>query len=260
MHPGLSRLPGSLTLADRFFCPDTPVDGRVVLEGDEARHLTRVRRVAVGECVELFDGRGCNLRAEVVALGRDRVELIVLESKVSDRLVGDSLTLASAVPKGDRFDWLVEKATELGVARLIPLVTERSVVDPRSTKLDRLRRVVVEASKQCRRDRLMELEPPRSWASVVESSREPVKLVAHPGAPGMASMGLNLAGRSAILAIGPEGGFTEAEVEAARSRGWQAVGLGATVLRIETAALAGCSTLLALAEADRGRDSEQRGA
>jgi 16S rRNA (uracil1498-N3)-methyltransferase len=235
-------------LADRFFCPDTPVDGRLVLEGDEARHLTRVRRVAVGECVELFDGRGWNHRAEVQALGRDRVELIVLESKVSDRLAACSLTLASAVPKGDRFDWLVEKATELGVDRLVPLVTERSVVDPRSAKLDRLRRVVVEASKQCRRDWLMELQPPMAWSSVVEVSREPIKLIAHPGARGMASMGLNLAGRSAILAIGPEGGFTADEVEAALARGWREVGLGSTVLRVETAALAGCATLLALAE------------
>ncbi len=246
-------------MADRFFCPDTPVDGRLVLEGDEARHLARVRRVGLGECVELFDGRGSTHQGEVAALGRDRVELIVRESKVSERLGGWSLTLASAVPKGDRLDWLVEKATELGVARLIPLVTERSVVDPRSAKLDRLRRVVVEASKQCRRDWLMELDKPTPWASVVERSQDQIRLIAHPGAPGIAASGLNLAGRSAILAIGPEGGFTEAEVEAARSRGWLAVGLGSTVLRIETAGLAGSATLMALAEV--GTDfKEKKGA
>jgi 16S rRNA (uracil1498-N3)-methyltransferase len=256
MQTSLSPLRGSLTLADRFFCPDTPVDGRAFLEGDEARHLSRVRRVELGECVELFDGRGSTHQAEVVALGKDRVELIVRKSTVSERQSSGSITLASAVPKGDRFDWLIEKATELGVARLIPLVTDRSVVDPRSAKLDRLRRVVIEASKQCRRDWLMELELPSKWSSVVEQSPEPLKLIAHPGAPGFLAQGLKLVGRPAILAIGPEGGFTEAEVDTARSNGWQSVGLGPTVLRIETAALAGCSTLLALAEMERSQDLE----
>ena len=141
MSATLSRLPGSRTLADRFYCPDSPVNGRVLLEGDEARHLIRVRRVARGECVEIFDGRGSAIRAEVADLGRDRVELVVLGPAVSIREPRCLLTLATAVPKGERFDWLVEKATELGVARLTPIVTERSVVDPRSAKLDRLRRV-----------------------------------------------------------------------------------------------------------------------
>src|SRR4051794_20695595 len=99
----LSRLPGRTTLADRFYCPAPPVDGRVSLEGDEARHLIRVRRVELGETVELFDGRGSAYRAEVSALGRDRVDLTILEFTPSGRRSGCRLTLASAVPKGDRF-------------------------------------------------------------------------------------------------------------------------------------------------------------
>jgi 16S rRNA (uracil1498-N3)-methyltransferase len=247
-------------LADRFFCPDAPVDGRAILDGDEARHLIRVRRVTLGECVELFDGRGTAIRAEVAVLGRDRVELRVLGPSESIRPAPCTLTLATAVPKGERFDWLVEKATELGVARLIPLVTDRSVVDPRSAKLDRLRRVIVEASKQSRRDRLMELDPPRAFGTMLATTRETARLIAHPGGPGLASLGLRLCGRSAILAIGPEGGFTEAEVEQALQGGWRAVGLGSTVLRVETAALAGSATLLAMAEADDKNDGPGEGA
>ncbi len=246
-------------MLDRFYCPEPPVDGRARLEGDEARHLIKVRRVVPGESVELFDGRGSAFRAEVVELGRDRVELAVVASLPTSRGPACSLTLATAVPKGDRFDWLVEKATELGVARLVPLVAERSVVDPRAAKLDRLRRAIVEASKQCRRDVLMELDRPTRWASLVGSSRESVRLVAHPGARGIAASGLRLGGASAILAIGPEGGFTEDEVNRAVEAGWVAVGLGRTILRVETAGLAGCSTLLALAEADSG-SSETKGA
>ncbi len=246
----LSRLPESATLADRFYCPGPLVDGRAWLEGDEARHLIRVRRVGLGESVEIFDGRGSAYRAEVVTLGRDRVELTVVERSEPSRVAGCELTLATAVPKGDRFDWLVEKATELGVARLVPLVTERSVVDPRSAKLDRLRRAIVEASKQCRRDLLMNLEPPNSWASLVGSAQESIRLIALPSSLGIASSGLRPGGQSVVLAIGPEGGFTDDEAGLAIVAGWRGVGLGRTILRIETAALAGCSTILALAEAD----------
>ena len=246
-------------MADRFYCPKAPVDGRAWLEGDEARHLIRVRRVAVGECVELFDGRGSAYRAEVVTLGRDRVELEVVGPAEANRAANCSLTLVTAVPKGERFDWLVEKATELGVARLIPLVTERSVVDPRSAKIDRLRRVIVEAAKQCRRDRLMELDPPTSWASAVGSTRDTIRLIAHPGGRGIADSGFRPRGQSVVLAIGPEGGFTEDEVERAIGKGWRSVGLGRTVLRVETAALAGCSILLALAEADTDDECDRKG-
>ena len=100
------------------------------------------------------------LRAEVTAQGKDWVDLRVVGDPLPDRVAPCRVTLATAVPKGDRFDWLVEKATELGVDRVVPIVTERSVVDPRATKLDRLRRLIVEASKQCGRNRLMVLEQP----------------------------------------------------------------------------------------------------
>ena len=228
-------------MADRFYCPEPPVDGSAILEGDEARHLIRVRRVGIGGIRRDF--RRARLRPiapRLSALGRDRVELAILGPSESDHAADCSLTLATAVPKGERFDWLVEKATELGVARLIPLVTERSVVDPRSAKLDRLRRVIVEAAKQCRRDRLMELDPPTAWDSLVRSSGRPsMRFVAHPGGRRIASLGLRPGADSAILAIGPEGGFTTVEVDRAIEAGWQAVGLGPTILRVETAALAG---------------------
>ena len=243
-------------MADRFYCPKPPVDGVAILEGDEARHLIRVRRVGVGESVELFDGRGSAYRAEVSSLARDRVELSVEGPAGASPVARFSLTLATAVPKGERFDWLVEKATELGVSRLIPLVTERSVVDPRSAKLDRLRRVIVEAAKQCRRDRLMELDPPTGWLSLVRSAGDSTRLIALPGSRGIASFGRRPGADSVLLAIGPEGGFTGEEVGRAIEAGWHAVGLGSTVLRIETAALAGCSTLLAMA----GVDDEGKGA
>jgi 16S rRNA (uracil1498-N3)-methyltransferase len=212
-----------------------------------------VRRLGPGAVVEVFDGDGFATRAEVTEAGRDWVELVVVGEPLPDREPACRLTLATAVPKGERFDWLIEKATELGVERLVPIVTERSVVDPRAAKLDRLRRLIVEAAKQCGRNRLMALDPPLPWSHwLAESSTVAARLIAHPGGMPPRAWPRALPGRRATLAIGPEGGFTEAEVEAARATGWQVVGLGATLLRIETAGLAGCAAILALCEGSEG--------
>lgn len=234
-------------MADRFYCPDPPKAGQFTLEGDEARHLLRVRRLGKGDQVELFDGRGFATSAEVTAVGRDRVELIAIGPAQEQRPLSCRLTLATAVPKGERFDWLIEKATELGVARLVPIITARSVVDPRDAKLDRLRRRVVEASKQCGRNLLMEVERPIPWTALLQNVEDQVRLLAHPSGSLRGSWPRTEPGyqASVTLAVGPEGGFTDAEVDEARTRGWSVVGLGPTILRIETAGIVGASAVLA---------------
>ncbi len=235
-------------MSDRFYCPDPPVEDRLTLDEGEARHLGKVLRLGIGDRVEVFDGRGSAWAAEVRTVGRDRVVLEVVGAPLPDRAAPCRLTLATAVPKGERFDWLVEKATELGVARLIPLVTERSVVDPRPTRIDRLRRAIVEASKQCGRNTLMELDRPHRWEELVRQPLGAHRWLAHPGEVPASGWPRPRQGESAALAVGPEGGFTDAEVEAARGSGWQVIALGATLLRIETACVAGCAALLALCE------------
>jgi 16S rRNA (uracil1498-N3)-methyltransferase len=235
-------------MGERFYCVDAARGERVALTGDEARHLARVCRIVAGATVELFDGEGHATRATVVTVGKDRVELEPIGPPLPDRTAPILLTLATAVPKGDRFDWLVEKATELGVARLVPIVTGRSVVDPRAGKLDRLRRAVIEACKQCGRNRLMEIGPAVRWADLVAPNGPGLRLIAHPDGLAFPAWPRPEPARTAWLAIGPEGGFTEDEVAQARSGGWVAVGLGASLLRVETAGIAGCARLLALGE------------
>lgn len=236
---------------DRFYCPAIMRDGPSVLDGDEARHLARVRRVPVGAEVELFDGRGQAVRAEVVALGRDQATLRVVEWLAARPGPPMAVTLATAIPKGERFDWLIEKATELGVARVVPILAERSTVDPRAAKLDRLRRVVIEASKQSRRDTLMALDAPQPWDRwAVRSASETEfahRWLAHPGAPTAWRNHPLSAGESVALAIGPEGGFTEREIDLARAAGWEVAGLTDLILRIETAALVAAAQCLARA-------------
>jgi 16S rRNA (uracil1498-N3)-methyltransferase len=232
----------------RFYCPDPPQDGRYRLSGDEARHLARVCRHGLGDLVELFDGNGFATRARVASIGKDRAELIATGEPIPEQRSPCPLALATAIPKGDRFDWLVEKATEIGVSRLIPLVTERSVVDPRASKLERLRRTIVEAAKQSRRSRLMSLEVPIGWPEMVRSMPEQLCLIARPDGLPPGRWPRLIAGRPTVLAVGPEGGFSAAEEKLAQDHGWHPTRLSPYVLRIETAALFGCAVILTRCE------------
>jgi 16S rRNA (uracil1498-N3)-methyltransferase len=232
-------------VSDRFYCPDPSRDGRYYLTRDESRHLTRVCRLGAGDRVEIFDGRGFVTGAEIVAASVDRVELVAVGGPIVEHMPACSFVLATAIPKGDRLDWLVEKAVELGVDRFIPMIAERSVVVPRDTKLDRLRRTIVEASKQCGRPRLMVLEEPVEWSALVTTLPVARKFLAdRRGAPA-ASWRRIERGQVVALAVGPEGGFTESERARAIDADWFPIRLGYSTLRVETAGLAGVAALLA---------------
>lgn len=237
-------------MSQRFHVPELPRSGELTLRGPEAHHLARVRRIGVGESVTLFDGRGLAVTARVTHVGRDEVT-VVIEAEVAEPLdpSGPSIILATAVPKGDRFDWLVEKATELGVDRLIPLRTEHSIVDPGGSKLERLRRHIVEASKQCGRNRLMELAETVTFRSLLrEADERAIRLLADPlGMPALPDPATPDA-RVYLIAVGPEAGFSEAEVQAAVDAGWQRFRVGRTILRIETAGVALAAAVHALWE------------
>jgi|SRR5579883_74118 len=222
-------------MSDRFFSPHPVAPGEVVLTGPEAHHLAAVRRFAAGDRVTLFTGDGNEYPAEVLAVGKKQVTLTVLSADPVDRELGFRLEVAAAMPKGDRGDFLVEKLTELGATRFIPLVTARAVVHPKESRVEALRRAVVEASKQCGRNVLMRVDPPTEWGVVLKAVDLPAtRAVLHPGGEDRPAGG----GRDVAVAVGPEGGFTDAEVAAAVAAGWRPVSLGPRVLRVETAAVA----------------------
>jgi 16S rRNA (uracil1498-N3)-methyltransferase len=228
----------------RFYCPDPPQDGRLRLSLEESRHLARVCRLGPGDRIEVFDGRGFASSARVVGVRVDGADLEIEGEPLPEHPAPCSLTLATAVPKADRFDWLIEKATELGVNRLIPLVTARSVVDPRRTKLGRLRRSIIEASKQCRRARLMTLDEPMAWTTLVGSFPDSLRFLADADGSPLGRWPSIPWGAAVVLAVGPEGGLTASEIELARRYSWLAMTFGVNTLRIETAGLAGCAALL----------------
>jgi len=223
-------------MSHRYYC-ESPISGETLtLTGSEAHHLARVMRLPAGDCVTLFDGHGSEWHAVIEQVDKRQVVLKLVERLDIDRELPFRLSIACALPKGDRQKVLVEKLVELGIARLIPLVTERGVAQPVDKALERLRRGVIEASKQCERNRLMEIAPALPLSKLVATSEDATRLIAHPQGD---SLSTTRNGTGPILvAIGPEGGFTHEEVQAAIDAGWRKVGLGPRILRVETAAIA----------------------
>jgi 16S rRNA (uracil1498-N3)-methyltransferase len=221
-------------MSDRFYvnCPLAP--GPVLVQGPEAHHLATVCRLRAGDTVCLFNGDGHEYPAEIMAADRRSVSLQVLGVAAPQRELGFRLEVAAPLPRGDRTQFLIEKLTELGVTSFMPLRTHRSVVQPRETRIDKLQRQVIEASKQCGRNVLLRVEPLTDWATYCQRGDLPVlRILAHPGGKAVSRMG----GQDTAVAVGPEGGFTDEEVALAVAKGWQVVGLGPRLLRVETAAL-----------------------
>lgn len=220
-------------MADRYFAPDLSSDDECyTLEGTEAHHLRSVCRAKVGDRIELFDGQGKVAVAEIVEIHRHETTVRIHERQELPAS-GFALNLACALPKGDRGIWLVEKCVELGVTRLAPLRTERSVTDPGENKLEKFRRTVVEACKQSRRAHLMTIGEPRTWNEFLDTA--PAGWVMDPRGTVYPS---EVGAAPLWVAIGPEGGWTEEELEKGTGRGWVAVRVPGNILRVETAAVA----------------------
>lgn len=238
-------------MSNRFYS-STPIEGlNTKIDGPEAHHLLHVLRLNVGAEVVLFDGSGYEFSAQVVQAGRADVELKILDRQEVDRELPFELTIGVALPKGDRQRWLIEKLVELGVTRVMPLITERGVAQPNNSALSRLRRGVIEASKQCGRNRLAEITDSMLWNDFITIEfSESNRFVCHPSGANLNSLinGNTAQPRSLTFAVGPEGGFTDDEIALALNAGWKTASLGPRILRIETAAIAIAAIATSLTE------------
>jgi 16S rRNA (uracil1498-N3)-methyltransferase len=224
-------------MSQRFFV-ESPIGeaASTRLVDSEAQHLAKVMRAKLGDEVTLFDGSGQEFTGRISAIGKSAVDLEIVQRRPIDRELRNPLTLAVSLPKGDRQKVLVEKLVELGVTRLIPLDTQRSVAEGTPAALARLLRQVIEASKQCGRNRLMEIAEPLTLSRLIETTAAAeLRVLAHPAGGALSALSPSAA---ATVAIGPEGGFTDDEIAAAQAAGWEIVAFGPRTLRIETAALA----------------------
>jgi len=234
----------------RFFAPPSQwAWGRVVLDEAEGRHAAEVLRLRVGDTASVFDGAGRVAEIRFLSVGKRRVEGEVVRELLVPR-PGFELTLVQAIPKGKLFEWILEKATELGVSRIVPLLTERTVVQldasERERKSDKWERVVVEACKQCGQNWLPLVELPVTTAQFLQKEPACRAFVGslHPGAVPMGTALREQLPKAVSFLVGPEGDFTPDEMERFCAWGAQPVGLGEIVLRVETAAMYGLSVLV----------------
>jgi len=211
----------------------------VALTGDELRHA-RVRRLAVGEAVALFDGAGFSCVAAVEALSRDAVRVRV--GAVRPARDGESplaLTLALGLLKADKIDWAIEKAVELGVAAVQPFTSAHTVAAPSEARRRRWQQLARAAAKQCGRSVVPPVAAPLAFEALLARPAAAKLLLAERGAvTPLGTVALAAAPPALLLVIGPEGGFSDTELAAAAAAGFTLAGLGARILRAETAAIA----------------------
>jgi 16S rRNA (uracil1498-N3)-methyltransferase len=234
-------------LARRRFFVDAVRGGLAELRGEEARHLTRVLRAEAGQRYEISDGKVAYL-AEIAEAHGPRVVFRVVEP-LATPATPLHITLCAALIKFDRFEWIVEKATELGVERILPVEAERSgkgLLEASRKRADRWARIARESSQQARRVRAPEIRPAVRFArSLAEEADYRYFLEETTAPPLLRALPASRAHSSrAALLTGPEGGWTDAERQLAAAAGWQPVSLGPQVLRAETAAAAAIAVLV----------------
>ena len=232
------------SLARLYVAPPLSAGVAVGLDAAQANYLGNVLRLKEGGEVLLFDGVSGEWLARVVEAGKRRIILGVVEATRRQESVPD-LTLAFAPVKKGRVDWLVEKAVELGVARLEPVITRRTIVD--KLNLERMRSHIVEAAEQCGRTALAAIAEPVKLDAFLKGS-DPARTLYFADETGGAPAATAFQGGPATILTGPEGGFTPEEAEAVRALpNAKAISLGPRILRAETAALAAVTAYMALA-------------
>lgn len=221
-------------------------EGTVSVEGERLHYLSRVLRLAVGDALEAFDGRGRRFDAKVTSLTDARAELALVNGRDEPRL--RAITIVQGLPKGDKLELVLQKGTELGAQGFIPVACERSVVKldgKEERKLERWQRIVEEAARQCGRADVPTVQGPLPLVKSMDLLQDTQVLVLDEEETAVPlSEAARAAGeRPLALVVGPEGGLSRAEVSQLIARGARPVTLGRLILRTETAALAGLSVL-----------------
>jgi 16S rRNA (uracil1498-N3)-methyltransferase len=220
-------------------------NGAAELRGDEARHLTRVLRVEAGQRFEISDNQHAYL-AEIEEARGERVVFRVVEA-IAAVVMPVRITLCAAIIKFDRFEWMIEKATELGVDRILPVEatrTEKGLFEASRKRSERWARIARESSQQSRRVQIPEILPAVRFDRCLEQTAEHRFFLDEGTAPPLLREIPAERSDSVALLIGPEGGWTDAERAAALAAAWYPVSLGPLVLRAETAASAAIAVIL----------------
>lgn len=237
-----------------FVAPQDITAAGARLHGDDFHHVVRVLRLQPGAALVLVDGTGRRYRGRLARIARREAWVTIDEQEALPADPPPRLLLVDGLARGERTTWVLQKATELGVDEFLPAICSRTVARPTDAeaKVERWQEIARQAARQCERARLPLIHPPRPWAAALQQAPvAALRLVALPGAPGLAALEPRLRRQPAavVIAVGPEGGLTAEEVQQAHAAAFEPVALGPRILRTETAAI----TLLALAAYLSGR-------
>ena len=242
----MNKVPKTSALPRFYIKPLEEGSKNLLIEGEEAHHLQKVRRLKTGELLTAFDGQGNSYKAQITAVLKDKIQARILETRRREGESPLSLHLVQALLRAEKMDWVVQKAVELGVSRLTPLIAGRSIIKLAPgdihPKKERWQKIAREAGKQCGRSSLPVIEPPTPWEQWIKGpfpeygrfffyegeKKKKLKILSHK------MRGIN----SVLVALGPEGGWEPREVEALQAEGFLSLSLGPRILRAETAALA----------------------
>jgi len=222
----------------RFYLSPIPSEDFASLPSDEASHA-KVLRIKLYDSISIFDGIGNEAVCQVIEVDKRGLAFRILQRNYSPRCLPGRVVLGVSMPKGDRQRAVIEKAVELGVHDLIPIQTSRSVADVNDRGIARAERIVIESCKQCGRNQLMNVHSAVTFAEFLvapEANTNVAKWIAHPildSSHGLAALASNY--DKYWLCVGPEGGFSEDELQNAARHQWQILALGDRILRVETA-------------------------
>lgn len=235
----------------RFYCPQPLSAGATVELPEAVAHHVHVLRLQEGDAITLFNGEGGQFLARVASVGKKRASAAVFAFDPQEAELPYTVNLAQALPEASKMDWIVEKAVELGVAGIVPLAASRCVVrlsgEREEKKLAHWQGVIVAASQQCGRNRLARLDGVNQFSDWIAQHDLHRRVLLSPRASeSLSQWARHQPPQALTLLVGPEGGYTEQEEDAAIARGAIALSIGPRVLRTETAGIAAVAALNAL--------------
>jgi 16S rRNA (uracil1498-N3)-methyltransferase len=233
-----------------FISPEQVIDQHIIITGEDVRHIVTVLRMKTGDELLLCDGKGTEYSVSIEQVNKAEITTDV-KSRSKREIRRPLVTLGQGLPKSDKMDWIVQKATELGVAEIVPLVTERTIVKIRDEekRVSRWQKICREAAMQSNRPDIPNVDAIRTFSDFLRTpNSEPGTLLLLPWEEGThpikGILRANPGITNIIVLIGPEGGFSAQEAEKAKEKGFHPVSLGQNILRTETAAIAALSMIL----------------
>lgn len=229
--------------------PEDIKDGTFVVKDEQFHYLSTVRRFSVGDEINIFNGLGNSYKARIDVVDKKHIKGTILTTKTLI-LPNKKVSLYTAIPKGERFDWLIEKASEIGISKIVPIIYTRSVVKELSAnKIERYKKISISASSQSWRADIMPIETPKKFSEIIKilNQKDTLNILPYESEENnkiYQVMNDNKDTKNINIFIGPEGGFDNTEIKLALENNFKIVTLGKNILRVETAGIVATSVVL----------------